>query len=208
MLMNYEDLEDLAQEHTTMLQFLAREETRTTPSSAWPLFVRLLGAIHHHKEEHFLFPLMLGSSRLEVGGPKCMTFFTPRAIGGTGWEDAFARLQRMFPGPSGPLPEERTPFRDRVLTTGSMLKIPLEDHVAGARAIKLLEYETDFSRRATLLSAFAGLLRDHIQREDECLFEMFRQALTPEQKLYYAKQAAEFDLENDTAGLLRALSEL
>jgi|GEM_PF-4918268 len=205
--MLYENLEDLAQEHAIMLQFLRREETGTKPSSTWPLFVRLLSKIHHHKEEYFLFPLMLGSSRLEVGGPKCMTFFTPRVIGGTGWEDSFARLQRLFPGPSGLLQEERTPFRDRVLATGSMLKIPLEDHVAGARAIKLLERETDFARRATLLSAFAGLLRDHIQREDECLFEMFRQVLTPEQKLYYAKQAAEFDLENDTAGLLRALSE-
>jgi hemerythrin-like domain-containing protein len=89
-----------------------------------------------------------------------------------------------------------------------MLKIPLEDHIAGARAIGLLERETDPARRAMLLSAFAGLLRDHIQREDECLFEMFRQTLTPEQKLAYAKQAGEFDLANNTAGLLRVLSEI
>ena len=137
-----------------------------------------------------------------------MTFFTPRVLGGTGWEDAFARLQRVFPGPSELFPEEKTSFRDRVLSTGSMLKIPIEDHVAGARAIRLLEHETDGARRAMLLSDFAGLMRDHIQREDECLFEMFRQSLTPEQKLYYAKQASEFDIENDTAGLLRVLSEL
>ena len=206
--MQYENMEDLAQEHATMLRFLGREEARATPSSAWPLFVRLLAGIHHHKEEHFLFPLMLGSPRLEVGGPKCMTFFTPRVLGGTGWEDSFARLQRMCPGPSELLPEEKTSFRDRVLSAGSMLKIPIEDHVSGARAIRLLEHETDGARRAMLLSAFAGLMRDHIQREDECLFEMFRQSLTPERKLIYAKQASEFDIENDTAGLLRVLSEL
>lgn len=206
--MRYENLNDLAQEHSTMLKFLRREEARAVPSSSWPLFVHLLGEIHHHKEEYFLFPLMLGSPRLEIGGPKCMTFFTPRILGGMDWEDGFARLKRMFPGPSGLLQEERTPFRDRVFTTSSMLKIPLEDHVAGARAIKLLERETDAARRATLLSAFSELLRDHIQREDECLFEMFRQALTPEQKIIYAKQASEFDVKNDTAGLLRALSDL
>ncbi len=205
--MNYECLEDLAQEHATILQFLAREETQNTPSSTWPLFVRLLSEIHHHKEEHFLFPLMLGSQRLEIGGPKCMTFFTPRVLGGTGWEDAFARLQRMFPGPTELLPEEKTPFRNQVLAQGSMLKIPTEDHIAGARTLKLFERETDPARRPILLSAFAGLIREHIQREDECLFEMFRQALTPEQKFAYTKQAREFDLANNTAYLLRVLSK-
>ena len=129
--------------------------------------------------------------------------FVARALA----EDAFARLRRLLPGPGELWPEEKTPFRERVIAEGSMLKIPLEDHVAGARAIALINSETSPERRAELLSAFAGLLRDHIQREDECLFELFRQALTPEQKGAYAKQAAEFDLAIDTAGLLRALSE-
>lgn len=204
--MRYENFEDLALEHSMMLAFLDREEKGAQPSSAWPAFLRLLGEIHHHKEEYFLFPLMLGSSRLEVGGPKCMTFFTPRVLGGTGWEDGFARLRRLLPWPHELRADEKTPFRERVLKEGSMLKIPLEDHVAGARAIEAMKTEQDPARHTQLFSAFASLLRDHIQREDECLFELFRQALTPEQKSAYAKQAAAFDTAEDTAGLLRALA--
>lgn len=198
---SYENLEDLTAEHAVMLSFLARMEEAGTILPAWPDFIRLLSRIHHEKEEAFLFPLLLGSSRLEVGGPKCMTFFTPRVIGGTGWEDSAARVKRLVS--CGPLREhEESPLRSQALGLNSMLKIPLEDHVLGARMVQAIEEEAEPARMAELVSALTSLLRDHIQREDECLFELCRQALTPEQKREYAARAEAFDAQSGTRELL------
>lgn len=199
--MNYENLDDLNAEHTAFLAFLDRMGKAGALPPTWANFTRLLGTLHHEKEEEFLFPLLLGSSRLEVGGPKCMTFFTPRVIGGTGWEDSAARLKRLVSGEALREHEKNT-LRERALSLNSMLKIPLEDHVLGARAITAIESESDAAKKAELINAFSGLLRDHIQREDECLFELCRQALTPEQKKYYAAKAEAFDLLHGTRELL------
>ncbi len=205
MKLNYENFDDLSAEHAAMLAFLDRLEKAGALPPSWGEFTWLLGTHHHEKEEEFLFPLLLGSSRLEVGGPKCMTFFTPRVIGGTGWEDSAARLKRLVSGEA--LREhEKNSLRERALGLNSMLKIPLEDHVLGARAIAAIESESDAAKRAELISAFSSLLRDHIQREDECLFELCRQALTPEQKNTYASKAKAFDLQHGTRELLARVS--
>lgn len=133
-----------------------------------------------------------------------MTFFTPRVLGGTGWEDSSVRVKRLVS--DEPLrASERSSLRNRALELNSMLKIPLEDHVLGARAVAAIEAEKEPGRKAILLSAFTGLLRDHIQREDECLFELCRQALTSEQKREYASKAEAFDAHNETAQLLARL---
>jgi hypothetical protein len=202
--MDYEKFEDLTREHGVMLEFLSAGVALCS-AQAWPIFLRLLEKIHHHKEEFFLFPLLLGSERLQVGGPKCMTFFTPRVLGGTGWVDGHAQLLALIsPAPfasDGGL----SPFRNEVLRSGSMLKIPVEDHMLGALALQQLGAETDLARRTKLFDGFASLLKEHIQREDECLFELFRQALSPEQKKEYAQKASAFDEQMNTAGILRGL---
>lgn len=205
--MEYESFEDLALEHEVMRGFLSKGVDACS-TAAWPLFLRLLEAIHHHKEENFLFPLLLGSERLQVGGPKCMTFFTPRVLGGTGWEDGFAKLRAMIPPEELPSSDALSSFRGEVFRSGSMLKIPIEDHILGTAALKQLSEETDTYRRSKLFDAFASLLQDHIQREDECLFELFRKALSPAQKKEYASKASAFDAQNGTDGLILRLQSV
>lgn len=192
----YENLEDLSTEHKAFLGFL--EQGETEPERLEEFFY-FLEKIHHHKEESFLFPLLLGSERLQVGGPKCMTFFTPRVLGGMGWVDSSARLGALLPEADESHWIAGKPFREEVFRSGSMLKIPVGDHIQGARALALLRGERNPEVRNQLLSAFSSMLRDHIQREDECLFELFRAALSSEQKKSYAEKARTFDAEMESA---------
>lgn len=199
---DYENLGDLKKEHEIFLRFLDRAHP-THP--ALPKFFHLLEKIHHHKEEKFLFPIMLGTERLQVGGPKCMTFFTPRVLGGVGWIDSFAHLNSLLPQMISDSLVTENSFREEVFSSGSMLKVPVGDHILGARAFALLGEEKNANTRIRILSALSSMLRDHIQREDECLFELFRAALSPEQKRTYANRARVFDHEHGTESLLSGL---
>ncbi len=203
--MNYANFEDLSREHEAFQAFLAREEERLTPSGALPVLAILLEQIHHAKEEQLLFPVLFGSETLNVGGPKCMTFFTPRVLGGTGWADSFQELKKTL-GPDKASDSRLSPFRREAFAANSMIKIPLEDHILGARALAELLQNRDPAHYRELFPKFAALLRDHIQREEECLFEVFRRSLTSEQKQIYALSAAAFDVEHKTAALLEQLA--
>lgn len=203
--MNYANFEDLSLEHEAFRIFLAREEKRSAPSGLLPTLATILEQIHHAKEEQILFPMLFGSDALNVGGPKCMTFFTPRVLGGTGWTDSFQGLADAL-GPDEADDSHLSPFRREAFVANSMIKIPLEDHILGARALSELIQNKDLARYRELFPKFAALLRDHIQREEECLFELFRRSLTNEQKQAYARGAAAFDEEHKTATLLEQLA--
>lgn len=199
----YENLEDLSTEHNAFLGFLERGETEPERLEE---FFYFLEKIHHHKEESFLFPLLLGSERLQVGGPKCMTFFTPRVLGGMDWVDSSARLGTLLPEADESHWIAGKPFREEVFRSGSMLKIPVGDHIQGARAVAMLRGERNPEARQQLLSAFSSMLRDHIQREDECLFELFRAAMSQEQRKLYVEKAQAYDaLQNSAPRLARLL---
>jgi hypothetical protein len=84
-----------------------------------------------------------------------------------------------------------------------MLRIPIEDHILGERAVAKMRAEP--SLVGQLFPKLSALLSDHIQRENECLFELARATLTQEQKQAYASAAAAFDSAMETAALLDKL---
>lgn len=206
--MRYGELEDLTREHEAFLGFLSAWERDFPPRRELEEFHVLLEEVHHGKEERFLFPLLADSLSLEVGGPMCMTFFTPRVLGGMGWTDSFADLRSSL-GYAGPAPGELTPFRETAFRQGSMIRIPLEDHILGARAMaELRSAPAGAEPQRARFARFAAFLKDHIRREEECLFMLLKRELSPEQKNLYAEQASAFDREQGTAELLSRLRSL
>jgi hemerythrin-like domain-containing protein len=195
-------MQDLTAEHAAILRFLDEAERNGVPAGEkLAAFFFFLEKIHHRKEEEALFPLLFGTEALQVGGPMCMTFFTPRVIGAS-WPESYRELLRVLPEGDAPLgPGE---FRRKVFETGSMLRIPIEDHVAGARAAQLV-LEAQGAERERVFRMLANLLRDHIRREEECLFALFRRVLTREQREAYADGAAKIDEELGTAARIRDL---
>lgn len=172
-------------------------------------FFFLLENVHHRKEEELLFPLLFGRQSLEVGGPKCMTFFTPRVLG-AGCSDGFRPLAEKlgFERNESSLND----FRKSVFGTNSMLKIPVEDHLLGARAthelLACLRLDPPNLREAAeLFLGFERFLRGHIQREEECLFRLFQRELSAAELGQFQRDAAALDRDLGTEGLLAELEK-
>ena len=200
--MDYENFADLSNEHEVFRNFLEQHKHHTPADSDLTELKLMLENIHHTKEEYFLFPLLFGMNALEVGGPQCMLFFTPRVIGGLGWTDSFAALKTAL-NYQQPKPEELTPFRSEAFREGSMIKIPLEDHILGGRAFQELQSGSPLPEtRQKIFELFSQHLQDHIRREEDCLFPLLRRELTSDQKALYAERAAAFDREKNTGSLI------
>lgn len=199
--MDYANFEDLAREHQAFLAFLARAEESPPPFGCWERLFFLLDKVHHEKEERFLFPLLFTGSA-EPSGPKCATFFPPRWMNSCAWQDPYHTLSAALSEETGV--DTRSPFRQRVFSSQSMLRIPIEDHLLGERAVAAMRIAP--TRAPEILPKLAAMLRDHIRREDECLFELLRAKLSGEQKETYAREAAEFDRRAGTEALLAEIS--
>lgn len=196
--MNYANFDDLNQEHEAFLRYLAQARKTLPTLVSLERFFFLLDKIHHEKEERFLFPLLF-TGATEQSGPKCATFFPPRWMNSCAWQDSFHALQGLL----GSEQAELNISRQMVFSSPSMLRIPLEDHILGERAVAKMRAEP--SLIGEIFPKFSELLSDHIQRENECLFELARTALNPEQKQAYASAAAAFDTAAGSAALLESL---
>ena len=67
----------------------------------------------------------------------------------------------------------------RAKGVGGTLAVFLEEHGEGRGYLRLLANGTGAAERATAARRYVGLLRDHIQRENEVLFPMADQILDP-----------------------------
>lgn len=203
---------DLSTEHQAFVEFLNKCEKNlfNITKQQFDSFAFLLESVHHKKEEDFLFPMLEQTKVPNQGGPKCSTYFTPRVFGAV-WKEPFRDLQEHLSS-AGPIQtEDLTPFRQKIWAANSMLKIPLEDHIWGARAVHQLKLALENrsgnpEKPAQLFAKFSTFLKDHMQREDECLFQLFNEALTWEQKQSYINRARAFEEKAETGRLLQSIS--
>lgn len=138
---------------------------------------------------------------LKSGGVKCAIFFTPRVLNAVGWPDSYHQMKQSL-NPIEKEVDDLSPFRKKVFETKSMLSIPVEDHMLGAAAMREIFRSPNYPR---LMDQFAGLLFDHIQREEDCLFEVCERELNSEEKVDHIKNSEKIDLRYQTKNKLTEL---
>lgn len=131
---------------------------------------------HHSKEELILFPAADQQNVVvRQGGPKCTFFFgmylDEETLANT-LEDVKSYHKKVAPYSAN------TPVQT-LLDKNSPLSIPLSEHETGYYSMQLLKSElleykqnTDKDMRffVKVASRYSGMLKKHIQKEDECLF--------------------------------------
>lgn len=148
---------DLMNEHLLLLHMLDLLKILRTTNDVQglrdilALFRVALGELHHHKEEHVLFPALLTAAPLAQGGPRCGHFM------------------------NHPLNESFGEARDAPSRfAGTPLMIPIGEHRAGHRALALIEREllnpSGPHELYLLTTKFDTNLRLHIEKENTCLF--------------------------------------
>lgn len=186
----------LKQEHTKILSLLSRlaEETRvlektqdksrlsTLHATADSLRV-LVGEIHHHKEEHLLFPALFRSELMRQGGPRCTHFMND-------WIEINAA--RSSGGAHTP-PPPATASHTQTQMEASSLGIPLTEHrILHASLNEILNLSqiaepseldgTRLRRLVRIVFEYEHMLRRHIEKEDTCLFVLADQILSDEEQ--------------------------
>lgn len=138
---------------------------------------------HHRREERFLFPLIASHPKLSEGGPGCTKFMGLRLMSGMN-KDIFEKEQEL-----GlqiyKAAQELSPY----LQPQNPITIPVEEHAAETVLIRWMDRELEISRTSQLscdkmawaLERYYDLLREHSQKEDECLFIMAQRILTKAQ---------------------------
>jgi hemerythrin-like domain-containing protein len=86
----------------------------------------------------------------------------------------------------------------RAKGAGDVLAVFLEDHEEGRRYLRRLAGDAPAAERAAAARRYVGLLRDHIQREDEALFPLADGLFTPEE--HAALAGAYADVEREVIG--------
>nr|BFD60165.1 hypothetical protein CKG001_22720 [Bdellovibrio sp. CKG001] len=135
--------------------------------------VQFVEEVHHPLEEQSLFPAVADNTLLCKGGPLC-TYFRGMELDlnpQKGPRDYLCGLyMRGFPRP-------RAYASFPWLTPQNPLSLPMDEHVLGheiAEALKLLsypKYQAEFPQAFDRLSRdYEKLLRQHIAKEDQCLF--------------------------------------
>lgn len=130
---------------------------------------------HNLKEELFLFPAMSGKAEIRAGGPLCMLYFERHlAHHPLDRSAAASGKKRMQPNP-GNVPEHLRGFFEQ----NSPVCIPIMDHLAEGelteRANELLagEPNQDALRELKFLSdVYMDLVREHFEKENNCLLPM------------------------------------
>lgn len=118
--------------------------------------------LHHHLEENFLFQALKDNPKIFQGGPRCGFYMQLRLEKGT---------------PS-------TSRQTLVVPASHPLSIPLEEHETGHFLIEEMKHALSTGAAQTLgrkIEAYATLIRQHAQKETECLFLISKDALTAEQ---------------------------
>ena len=81
---------------------------------------------------------------------------------------------------------------------GDALPVFLEEHEEGRRYLRTLASHASDAERAAAARRYVGLLRDHIQREDEVLFPLADGLFTAEEHAALARTYA--DVEREVVG--------
>ncbi len=151
-----------------------------------PTFVEHL---HHGKEEDILFPLLANHPALNQGGPQC-TFFMGIKLN----RDP---VNPIFDVMGKPPLHHPKPAIDEILKNQSPLRIPIEEHQAGAAAIHFLKsrlqqnlVDETFAR---MLQNYRQLLQSHMDKENKCLFILATEALPLNVRKQAYDQVREFE---------------
>jgi hemerythrin-like domain-containing protein len=181
-------IEDLTLEHKKILFLLEQVENRLPSEknvSFWDPYafndvlcaLELLLQEHHRREEEILFARLAKFSRLTEGGPMCTHYMGVR-IG----SDPVARLENAMKETFGTFARPvLAPEMEALIEKNSPLSIPLEEHKAGAAAMRAMKKLVEaFLRGDTLAEIslsrlgrlYVNMLRLHIEKEDHCLFKI------------------------------------
>lgn len=128
---------------------------------------------HHGREEKYLFPFVASHVKVSEGGPACTKFMGLRIMSSMNKDifDLEAELgHRGYPAAS-----EIQPY----LQQQNPITIPMSEHEAETILVRLME-RGDVAKIAWALERYYDLLREHSQKEDECLFIMARRILDTE----------------------------
>lgn len=203
-------LADLYEEHRVFLAVLGvlekmNAEQLFVAKDKIRRFLEFVEHEHHGKEENLLFPIIDEEKVPECGGANCILFFGPRVID-RGIFNSFDRLKESIGYVTYTPIELNSELRSRVFAKKSMLTVPMEDHILGSRAAKKILDGLDAREEGVpdLLRAYASFLRDHIEREDRCLFLQVERLKTPK-ILSYTSAAEEWDAIRKTKKQLNEL---
>ena len=178
----------LIEEHKiirSLLDVLGKQEVRELKTLI-PILKFFIEDLHHKKEEELLFPALLESAPLQQGGPRCSFFFGLRL------EDyGSQKLPQKLP--------ELRPITKYILDSKSPLSIPVEEHIAGHLALELLGELQDDRVLANSISHYLHLMDLHIRKEDECLFVLADNYLSPEIQNKLLDRALEINKVLDVA---------
>ncbi|WP_347358692.1 hypothetical protein [Bdellovibrio sp.] len=135
--------------------------------------IHFVEEVHHPLEEQELFPAVSQNPLLCQGGPLC-TYFRGLELDLNPQQASREYLCRLY---TKGFPRPRPYASFDWLTPQNPLSLPMDEHVLGheiAEALKLLsfpKYQTDFPDAFERLSRdYEKLLRQHIAKEDQCLF--------------------------------------
>lgn len=143
---------------------------------------------HHAKEEDLLFPLILKTTIPRSGGANCSQYFSPRVIEQSLF-NSYGALNEALKCHGTVADVTDTDLRKLARSQNSPLMVPIEDHICGARAAQWIQPLVDRGDPLLLevFIRFSDFLRDHIEREDNCLFLQCERTFTWELKDSYKK---------------------
>ncbi len=194
-----EIIQHLIDEHKDVARLISNLDTLLSeaPSSWDPGYLNLLmnfipifvEQLHHGKEEDILFPLLAQSPALNQGGPQC-TFFMGMKLN----RDPVNPIFDVMGRPASKHPKE---VIDQILKNQSPLRIPIEEHQAGAAAIHFLKsrlqqniIDETFAR---MLQNYRQLLQSHMDKENKCLFILASEALPLSVRQQAFEQVRDFE---------------
>lgn len=153
---------------------------------------------HNLKEELFLFPAMSGKAEIRAGGPLCMLYFERHLANHPLDRSAAASgKKRTHPSPSNLPPHLRGFFEQN-----SPVCIPIMDHLAEAqltsRANEILGGEQSqgaLRELKFLADIYMDLVKEHFEKENNCLLPMCHSILSAEDLDECARQFAQWTQE-------------
>jgi hemerythrin-like domain-containing protein len=218
-------LDELKHEHQIILGFLKLfenmlaldKEGRLKTSDedfelAFSFISNYVDQLHHGKEEAILFPVAFEAKLLQGGGPKCTQYF------GMFIQDRFLEKFKSEISEEDNIPEYKPKTEiQNILKEKDPLSIPLEDHQAGYYALKIMK--SDLKKRrgqagwscerfCRVAQWYIKMLRQHIGKEDECLFVRLESVLSPDQSNHLSRLHGSMSENTLSEQALKDLSKL
>lgn len=132
----------------------------------------------HHEKEEKLFETLITNKKVNHGGPKCDFFMAQRMI-----HSDSEKINQLWKSYSS-LKHLEGALLTKGKNLGSALAIPLEEHELLKKLVMMLEKEVSYQLETlkpenaekiiVLFNLYSRLLKEHIAKEDQCLFEMIK----------------------------------